>query len=398
MSEVFISYSSQDKIIADAVCHYLEARSIECWIAPRNESPGRLFAEVIGEAITDCRVVVVIVSPTSMQSQHVLGEITMAVDRGRAVVPFRIADIRPERGFELYLSSRHWIDAFPDTEEYFEDLALSIRGFLDVACVSPDSLKANRNRHLQRRNLEDLKRANDETRVSLVASLMNRSDVMDQDHRYLRLKRIDVLDSDSGNYRSYRWLTVRNASSAQTTFLVHQESGENKVPFRKMGVVARSCAGDSSNLAVSSITPIQPNFCQAFKIYFDEPLEPGATMEVFYKLDWPGELESYVEGQASQSVSLTRYERGIDYLEFSIFDIRRIVDHSLSEVTAMYEEIRSPIRGESMRIDDEPDLAPLHGRALYGVRYKIPEPTSICYRIAYGGAPDPTSEADDDVY
>jgi hypothetical protein len=38
--DVFISYSSHDKPIADAVCAGLEAAKIRCWIAPRDMLPG----------------------------------------------------------------------------------------------------------------------------------------------------------------------------------------------------------------------------------------------------------------------------------------------------------------------------------------------------------------------
>ncbi len=38
--DVFISYSSDDKLIADAICAELESRRIRCWIAPRDALPG----------------------------------------------------------------------------------------------------------------------------------------------------------------------------------------------------------------------------------------------------------------------------------------------------------------------------------------------------------------------
>ena len=37
--DVFISYSSQDKAVADAACARLESRKIRCWIAPRDVPP-----------------------------------------------------------------------------------------------------------------------------------------------------------------------------------------------------------------------------------------------------------------------------------------------------------------------------------------------------------------------
>lgn len=38
--DVFISYASSDKPVADAVCAALEQRGIRCWIAPRDILPG----------------------------------------------------------------------------------------------------------------------------------------------------------------------------------------------------------------------------------------------------------------------------------------------------------------------------------------------------------------------
>lgn len=39
--DVFISYSSEDKTVADAVCAKLEGQEIRCWIAPRDVPPGK---------------------------------------------------------------------------------------------------------------------------------------------------------------------------------------------------------------------------------------------------------------------------------------------------------------------------------------------------------------------
>lgn len=40
MIDVFISYSSKDKSVADAVCHVLEENKIACWISPRDVIAG----------------------------------------------------------------------------------------------------------------------------------------------------------------------------------------------------------------------------------------------------------------------------------------------------------------------------------------------------------------------
>jgi len=37
--DVFISYSSKDKTVANAVCATVENRKVRCWIAPRDIPP-----------------------------------------------------------------------------------------------------------------------------------------------------------------------------------------------------------------------------------------------------------------------------------------------------------------------------------------------------------------------
>jgi hypothetical protein len=41
--DIFISYSSIDKEVADKVCSILEENGISCWMAPRNITPGVPF-------------------------------------------------------------------------------------------------------------------------------------------------------------------------------------------------------------------------------------------------------------------------------------------------------------------------------------------------------------------
>lgn len=45
--DVFISYSSLDKQIADAVYSNLENNKIRCWIAPRDILPGDTYGRAI---------------------------------------------------------------------------------------------------------------------------------------------------------------------------------------------------------------------------------------------------------------------------------------------------------------------------------------------------------------
>jgi WD40 repeat protein len=132
--DVFISYSSQDKPTADAACAALEAADIRCWIAPRDISPGRDYGESIIDAIESARVFVLIFSSNANASPQIKREVERAVSKGLPIIPVRIEDVVPSRTLEYFISSPHWLDAFPPPRErYFAKLVMSVRALLDPA-------------------------------------------------------------------------------------------------------------------------------------------------------------------------------------------------------------------------------------------------------------------------
>lgn len=138
--DVFVSYSHEDKLTADAVCATLEGQGIRCWIAPRDITPGQEWGQAIIQGISGARIMVVVFSHHSNESQQVMREVERAVHAGIAVLPFRIEDVIPSGSMEYFLSSMHWLDALTDNmEEHIHSLAASIRASLDVDGESPAS-------------------------------------------------------------------------------------------------------------------------------------------------------------------------------------------------------------------------------------------------------------------
>jgi len=130
-TEVFISYSSKDKQIADAVCHYLEERSLRCWIAPRDIPHGHEWADVIVDAISTSRVVVLVFSANANDSPIVKREILHAVNKEIIIIPFRIENVLPEKAMELFISVNHWLDAItPPVENHLSILADNVEKIL----------------------------------------------------------------------------------------------------------------------------------------------------------------------------------------------------------------------------------------------------------------------------
>jgi TolB-like protein/regulator of sirC expression with transglutaminase-like and TPR domain len=109
--DVFISYASHDKAVAESVCKALESAGVACWIAPRNVTPGAFYAESIVHAIDSTKVIVLVLSQNAADSQHVLSEVERARSRRHPVVSFRIDTAPLPAALEYFLNSSQWLDA-----------------------------------------------------------------------------------------------------------------------------------------------------------------------------------------------------------------------------------------------------------------------------------------------
>lgn len=121
--KVFVSYSQADRGCATALVAHLESEGIECWIAPRDISPAADWAAAIIDAIAAARLMVLVFSGSSNVSPQVRREVERAVHKRRPILPFRLEDVMPSSSLEYFLSSQHWMDAFPGPlEPHYERL------------------------------------------------------------------------------------------------------------------------------------------------------------------------------------------------------------------------------------------------------------------------------------
>ena len=138
--DVFISYASQDKAVANAACAVIEGRQIRRWIAPRDILRGVTYAEALTEALRGSKILVLVLSTYSNNSKHVMREVEVAVESGVTVVPLRIAEMSLSKAMVYFLKSIHWLDAItPPMDGHLQELAATCQNILKGSSGSSPS-------------------------------------------------------------------------------------------------------------------------------------------------------------------------------------------------------------------------------------------------------------------
>lgn len=151
--EVFVSYSQPDYACAMELVARVEGEGIDCWIAPRDIAPSADWAAEIIDAISNARVMVLVFSASSNDSPQVRREVERAVHKNVSILPFRIEGVVPSKSLEYFLSSQHWLDAFPPPREtHYARLCAHLRHYLtkgessraapDIASTQPAPILA----------------------------------------------------------------------------------------------------------------------------------------------------------------------------------------------------------------------------------------------------------------
>lgn len=135
MRDVFISYARSDRDHAAALASSLEASGVSVWW-DREIPPGRTFDEVIEEALTVARCVLVLWSENSIQSRWVRAEASAAAERG-ILVPVLVEAAEPPLEFRNIqaadLTAWHGDAANPELQK----LLATVSAMVGKGAVSP---------------------------------------------------------------------------------------------------------------------------------------------------------------------------------------------------------------------------------------------------------------------
>ena len=138
--DVFISYSTVDKLIAEAVCGYLESHKIRCFVAHRDIPRGVEWALAIPPAIKESKMMLAVFSRSFNISAQADNELHIAEKVKIPVLTFRLSDDDFEGVKEYFLIKSNWIDAFPEPEKQFGELLKSIALLINRKEVVHNSL------------------------------------------------------------------------------------------------------------------------------------------------------------------------------------------------------------------------------------------------------------------
>ncbi|TPG46454.1 TIR domain-containing protein [Sphingomonas glacialis] len=146
MGKTFLSYATADRREAAAICAALETRGFPCWMAARDVAPGDNYQEAIVGAIRAAGALVLVFSENANRSDEIKKELSLASRFRVPVITVRIADVDASDAFAYELSTRQWIDLFPDRAHALDTVArrLDEHGTIDRAEAQPDTGTARR--------------------------------------------------------------------------------------------------------------------------------------------------------------------------------------------------------------------------------------------------------------
>jgi hypothetical protein len=120
----FVSYARADSLFAHRLAADLKTNGANVWLDQFDIRPGRQWDREVQQALTTCSEVLVILSPASIQSDHVMNEVRYALDEGIPVIPVLYAECH----VPFHLRRLQFIDFRADYEVGLKALLSELTG------------------------------------------------------------------------------------------------------------------------------------------------------------------------------------------------------------------------------------------------------------------------------
>jgi hypothetical protein len=90
--KAFVSYSRTDTDFVLRLCQDLRAAGASIWLDKLDIHPGEEWDQAIERGLSECGLMLVVLSPKSVTSQNVLDEIGYALSRKKQIIPVLYQD------------------------------------------------------------------------------------------------------------------------------------------------------------------------------------------------------------------------------------------------------------------------------------------------------------------
>lgn len=121
---IFLSYSREDEVFCNKLVTDLEQAGIDIWMDQRRIKPGQRWDDEIQKAIKQTKIMMVVLSPASCESENVGDEVNYALDQDDVIVPVLLK----ECDIFFRLSRVQYIDFTSDCDAAFVELVARLTG------------------------------------------------------------------------------------------------------------------------------------------------------------------------------------------------------------------------------------------------------------------------------
>jgi adenylate cyclase len=104
MPDIFISYSRKDSVHALELAEKLRASGMDVWIDQQGIEAATQWSKEIVSAIEECKAFILLLSESSLGSDNVVKEVSIASEAKRSIVPIEISRTELPRSFKYQLA------------------------------------------------------------------------------------------------------------------------------------------------------------------------------------------------------------------------------------------------------------------------------------------------------
>jgi TolB-like protein len=121
MPDIFISYSSHDRLQALSLAEKLRASGYDPWIDQHQIHGANRWGKEIVQAISSSKLVAVLISSSSLLSENVVKELNLAAERHKHLLPIMLEETDLTEEFAYHLTGLHRV-AIEDSDSILKSL------------------------------------------------------------------------------------------------------------------------------------------------------------------------------------------------------------------------------------------------------------------------------------